>query len=394
MKKIKNFFLIASPLILFFLLFNFNSYRQNFILANKKDLYFSDEEMRIFYRTWEMMNKYFVEPEKIDKEKAILEASRGLLRSLNDPYSEIYDENQTKIFEEDMSGFFGGVGMEIGIRNGILTVISPLEGTPAERAGIKPGDKILKINGEDTSNMPLDIAVTKIRGKPGTKVVLTIYRDEWLEPKDLEIIREEIKIPVIKYKLISKNVGYIKINNFNLTTYNEFIKAYRDLQKRGAKYWILDLRNNPGGFLEVAIQMSEIFLPRGRVILKELKRDKVMSVIKSEGPGNLSNLKMVILINEGSASASEIFAGALRDNLGVKLIGSKSYGKGSVQQVFRLEGKMLKITIAYWLTPKDVKIEGNGLKPDIEVKEIEKEKIKNELDDPVIKKGVEVVKGL
>jgi len=381
-------------LILFFLLFNFNSYRQNFILANKKDLYFSDEEMRIFYRTWEMMNKYFVEPEKIDKEKAILEASRGLLRSLNDPYSEIYDENQTKIFEEDMSGFFGGVGMEIGIRNGILTVISPLEGTPAERAGIKPGDKILKINGEDTSNMPLDIAVTKIRGKPGTKVVLTIYRDEWLEPKDLEIIREEIKIPVIKYKLISKNVGYIKINNFNLTTYNEFIKAYRDLQKRGAKYWILDLRNNPGGFLEVAIQMSEIFLPRGRVILKELKRDKVMSVIKSEGPGNLSNLKMVILINEGSASASEIFAGALRDNLGVKLIGSKSYGKGSVQQVFRLEGKMLKITIAYWLTPKDVKIEGNGLKPDIEVKEIEKEKIKNELDDPVIKKGVEVVKGL
>ena len=381
-------------MILFFLLFNFNSYRQNFILANKKDLYFSDEEMRIFYRTWEMMNKYFVEPEKIDKEKAILEASRGLLRSLNDPYSEIYDENQTKIFEEDMSGFFGGVGMEIGIRNGILTVISPLEGTPAERAGIKPGDKILKINGEDTSNMPLDIAVTKIRGKPGTKVVLTIYRDEWLEPKDLEIIREEIKIPVIKYKLISKNVGYIKINNFNLTTYNEFIKAYRDLQKRGAKYWILDLRNNPGGFLEVAIQMSEIFLPRGRVILKELKRDKVMSVIKSEGPGNLSNLKMVILINEGSASASEIFAGALRDNLGVKLIGSKSYGKGSVQQVFRLEGKMLKITIAYWLTPKDVKIEGNGLKPDIEVKEIEKEKIKNELDDPVIKKGVEVVKGL
>jgi carboxyl-terminal processing protease len=350
--------------------------------------------MKIFYRTWEIMNKFFVEPEKINKEKAILEASRGLLRSLDDPYSEIYDENQTKIFEEDMSGSFGGVGMEIGIRNGVLTVISPLEGTPAERAGIKPGDKILKINGEDTSNMPLDLAVTKIRGKPGTKVVLTIYRDEWLEPKDLEIIREEIKIPAVKYKLISGNVGYIKINNFNLTTYNEFVKAYKMLQKRGAKYWILDLRNNPGGFLEVAIQMSEIFLPRGQVILQELKRDKTVSKIKSEGPGNLNNLKMVVLINGGSASASEIFAGALRDNLGVKLIGSKSYGKGSVQQVFRLDGKMLKITIAYWLTPNGVKLEGNGLKPDIEVKEIEKEKIKTELDDPVIKKGIEVVRGL
>jgi len=381
-------------LALFFLLFNFNSYRQNFILADQKDLYFSNKEMRIFYRTWEIMNKFFVEPEKIDKEKAILEASRGLLKSLNDPYSEIYDENQTKIFEEDMSGSFGGVGMEIGIRNGVLTVISPLEGTPAERAGIKPGDKILKINGEDTSNMPLDVAVTKIRGKAGTKVILTIYRDEWLEPKDLEIIREEIKIPAVKYKLLSGNIGYIKVNNFNLTTYNEFIKAYKNLQKGGAKYWILDLRNNPGGFLEVAIQMSEMFLPRGQVILQELKRDKTISKIKSEGPGNLSNLKMVILINEGSASASEIFAGALRDNLGVKIIGSKSYGKGSVQQVFRLDGKMLKITIAYWLTPNGTKLEGNGLKPDIEVKEIEKEKIKNELDDPVIKKGIEVVRGL
>jgi carboxyl-terminal processing protease len=394
MKKFKNFFLLAFPLALFFLLFNFNSYRQNFLLANQGNLYFSDEEMKIFYRTWEIMNKFFVEPEKINKEKAILEASRGLLRSLDDPYSEIYDENQTKIFEEDMSGSFGGVGMEIGIRNGVLTVISPLEGTPAERAGIKPGDKILKINGEDTSNMPLDLAVTKIRGKPGTKVVLTIYRDEWLEPKDLEIIREEIKIPAVKYKLISGNVGYIKINNFNLTTYNEFVKAYKMLQKRGAKYWILDLRNNPGGFLEVAIQMSEIFLPRGQVILQELKRDKTVSKIKSEGPGNLNNLKMVVLINGGSASASEIFAGALRDNLGVKLIGSKSYGKGSVQQVFRLDGKMLKITIAYWLTPNGIKLEGNGLKPDIEVKEIEKEKIKTELDDPVIKKGIEVVRGL
>lgn len=340
------------------------------------------------------MNNYFVEPEKIDRKKAILEASRGLLRSLDDPYSEIFDEKQAKIFEEDMSGSFAGVGMEIGIRKGVLTVISLLEGTPAERAGIKSGDKILKIDGEDTSNLTLEEAVSKIRGQPGTKVTLTIYRDEWLEPKDFTLIRETINIPVVKSKLLLKNIGYIKLNTFNLTTYSEFIKAYLNLKNKGAKYWILDLRNNPGGYLEVAIQLAESFLPRGQIILKEQKRDKSTTNIISEGPGNLNNLKMVILVNEGSASASEILAGALRDNLGIKLIGKKTYGKGSVQQIFPLDGKMIKLTVAYWLTPQGIKLEGTGLKPDIEVEEIEREKIKSELDDPVIRKAIQVVKGL
>ena len=291
-----------------------------------------------------------------------------------------------------MTGSFGGVGMEIGIKNGVLTVIAPLEGTPADRAGIKSGDKILKINGESTENMLLDVAVSKIRGKPGTKVVLTIYRDEWVEPRDIEIIREIINIPIIKYKILEKNIGYIKLNSFNIKSYPEFLKAYNNLKKRGAKYYILDLRNNPGGYLDVAIQISELFVPRGKIILQEQKRDQSVTKIYSNGPGILKDIKMVVLINNGSASASEILSGALRDNLGFKLIGEKSYGKGSVQQVFNLDGKLLKLTIAYWLTPKGLKLEGNGLKPDYEVKEIEKEKIKTELDDPVIKKAIEVLR--
>ncbi len=361
----------------------------NRALANTvADKFFSYQNFLIFFKTWDIIKKNYVEPEKINPEKAILEASRGLLRSLDDAYSDILDEKQVKIFQEDLSGSFGGVGFEIGIRNGILTVIAPLEGTPAERAGFKPGDKILKINGEDTTNMSLEEAVYKIRGKPGTKVVLTIFRDEWIEPKDFEITREEIKVPAVKTKLIEPNIGYIKINSFNSQTVFEFIKAYSDLKNKGAKKFILDLRNNPGGYLGVAIKMSEYFVPRGKIILKERERNKAVKPIISEGSVSIKE-PVVILINKGSASASEIFAAALRDNLGVKIIGEKSFGKGSVQQTFPLNGKLLKLTTAYWLTPKGEKIEGNGLKPDIEVKDTLSE---STTTDAILEKAIEIIK--
>ena len=341
----------------------------------------------MFLRAWEIINKNFVDPQKIDSDKAMFEATRGLLHSLDDPYSDLLSEKQKKIFEEDLSGSFGGVGMEIGIRKGVLTVIAPLEGTPAERAGLKAGDKILKINNEATDNMSLEEAVSKIRGEPGTKVTLTIFRDEWLEPKDFEITREVINVPIVKTKFISPNIGYIKVNSFGTTVYSEFVQAYQQLKNQGANKFIIDLRNNPGGYLEMAIKMSELFLPRGKIILKEVKRNEGIKSIISEGPGMI-NEEVVILINKGSASASEIFAAALRDNLGVKLIGEKSFGKGSVQQTFPLNGNLLKLTIAYWLTPQGVKLEGNGLKPDIEVKE-PKEETKQ---DPVLDKAIEVLK--
>ena len=343
----------------------------------------------MFLKAWEIMKKNYVDPQKIDPDKAIFEATRGLLKSLDDPYSDFLSEQQKKIFEEDLAGSFGGIGFEIGFRKGFLTVIAPLEGTPAERAGLRAGDKILKVNGEETENMSLEEAVSKIRGRPGTKVILTIIREEWIEPKDFEITREVINVPVIKSKFIAPDIGYIKINSFGAKTYSEFLRDYYSLKNQGSRKFIIDLRNNPGGFLEMAIKMSELFLPRGKIILKEVTRGEGTKTILSEGPGNLVSEKIVILINKGSASASEIFAGSLKDNLGTKLIGEKTYGKGSVQQAFTLNGNLLKLTIAYWLTPQGTKIEGNGLKPDIEVKDNEETK-----EDEVLDKAVEVIRNL
>ncbi len=347
----------------------------------------------MFLSAWEIIRKNFVDVSKVDSEKAMFEATRGLVRSLNDPYSDFLSDRQAKIFEEDLKGSFGGVGFEIGIRNGFLTVIAPLEGTPAERAGFKPGDKILKINNESTDNMSLEEAVSKIRGKPGTKVTLTIFRDGWSESKDFEITREIIDVPVIKSKLIEPNIGYIKINSFNAKTYSDFVKEFYSLKNKGANKFIIDLRNNPGGYLEVAIELSELFLRRGEVVLKEKERNVAERSIISNGPGIFAKEKIIILINKGSASASEIFASALRDNLGIKLVGEKSFGKGSVQKIFNISSNggnknILKLTIAYWLTPKGIKLEGNGLVPDIEVKDT---LLESTSTDAILNKAIEII---
>jgi carboxyl-terminal processing protease len=349
---------------------------------------FGEEYNKLFSEVWKKIKENFVDKKKINPQKAAFEAIRGLVRSLDDPYSDLYTPMQSKIFEEDLKGSFCGIGIEIGIRNNLLTVISPLEGTPAARAKIKAGDVISKINGEDTTNISLEEAVSKIRGECGTKVKLTIIREGWKEEKDFELTREEIKIKAVESKFIEPDIGYIKINTFNQNTIPEFVEKFNKLSKEGANKYILDLRNNPGGYLDVAIQMSEFFIPRGKIILKETGKDGKEKVIRSEGPGTLKDIKVVVLVNKGSASASEIFAGALRDNLGIKLIGEKTFGKGSVQQVFKINSYLLKLTIAYWLTPKGAKLEGNGLEPDIKVVD------KNPEDniDEVLNKGIEILK--
>jgi carboxyl-terminal processing protease len=349
---------------------------------------FGEEYNKLFSEVWAKIKENFVDQKRVNPEKAGFEAVRGIVRSLDDPYSDLYTPQESKIFEEDLKGSFCGIGIEIGIRNNLLTVISPLENTPAAKAKIKAGDIITKINGEDTSNISLEEAVSKIRGECGTKVKLTIIREGWKEEKDFELIREEIKIKAVEGKFIEPDIGYIKINTFNQNTIPEFVEKFNELSKNGANKYILDLRNNPGGYLDVAIQMSEFFVPRGKIILKEIwGREQKEKVIRSEGPGTLKDLKVVILVNKGSASASEIFAGALRDNLGVKLIGEKTFGKGSVQEVFKIDSYLLKLTIAYWLTPDGVKLEGNGLEPDIKVVD------KNPDDnvDEVLNRAIEIL---
>lgn len=353
---------------------------------------FKQEYSDLLLNVWNKINNYYIEQEKINPDKAALGAIRGLIKSLDDPYSEIYTPDQAKIFEQDLEGKFCGMGAEIGIRNNVLTIISPLEGSPAEKIGLKAGDLILKINKEETSQMTLEEAVFKIRGECGTKVVLTIFRDSWQKEKDFEITREEIKIAAVKSRLISPNIGYIKINTFNQNTVAEFVEVYQNLKINGADRFIIDLRNNPGGYLETAIDLSELFIPRGKVILKEIwGKEKKKKTVLSQGNGGLAKEKIVVLVNRGSASAAEIFAGTLRDNLGIKLIGEKTFGKGSVQQVFKIKNYLLKLTVAYWLTPSEIKLEGQGLKPDIE---IEDKKDNNNQQDLILEKAKEIISSL
>jgi carboxyl-terminal processing protease len=351
---------------------------------------FNTKHFQVFWQTWGKIKSEYVDKEKINNNKAAFEAARGLVRSLNDPYSDLYEKDKAKIFEEDLSGSFGGVGMEIGEKKGLITVIAPLEGTPAQKAGIKAGDIIMKINDEDATNLSTEEAVSRIRGKIGTKVKLTLMRDGWKQARDFEIIRAKIEVPAIKSKFYKPNIGYIKINTFNPKTVPEFALAYTKLQKLGAKKFILDLRNNPGGFLEISISLSEFFLERGKIIVKELwggqnNREKL---ILSEGPGTLGKIKMIILVNKGSASASEIFAGALRDNLAVKILGEKSYGKGSIQQMFQIDDNLLKLTVGYWFTPKGLKLEGKGIEPDVKLED----KTPDDDRDDVLNRAIEYAK--
>ncbi|GIW66449.1 MAG: peptidase S41 [Candidatus Parcubacteria bacterium] len=390
-KVIKNykFYLLIFILTLnIALAFNITNSRKNYSFNFFSLPQFKEEYNNLLIEVWQKINEHYIEQGKINPDKAAFEAVRGIIKSLDDPYSEIFTPSQAKIFEENLQGSFCGIGAEIGIKNNTLTIISPLPNTPAEKAGLKAGDFILKIDNENTANMTLDEAVSKIRGECNKKVILTIFRESWNNERDIEIIRDEIKIQVIESKFLEPNIGYIKINTFNQKTVDEFKNAWRNLKAQKADRFIIDLRNNPGGYLDTAIEISELFIPQGRIILKELwGKEKIKKEITSKGQGVLSKEKIVVLINKGSASASEIFAGALRDNLGIKLIGEKTFGKGSVQQVFYLRGGYtLKLTIAYWLTPSGLKIEGNGLKPDIEI-----EDKKDEINDLILEKAKEII---
>ena len=332
---------------------------------------FTSKHFKVFWDTWDRIKSDYVDKEKINNDKAAFEAARGLVRSLDDPYSDLYEKKKAKVFEDDLQGEFGGVGMEISEKKGLVTVVAPLEGTPADKAGIKAGDIIMKIDGEDATNITVEEAVQKIRGKVGTKVVLTLMREGWKDTKDFTVIRGNIEVPAVKSEFYKPNIGYININTFNPKTVSEFTSAYNKLKKSGARKFILDLRNNPGGYLEIAVKLSEFFLKKGQVVVKEKWGGAVNSdkTEISKGPGNLKKLRMVVLVNKGSASASEIFAGALRDNLGTKILGEKSYGKGSIQQMFQIDDNLLKLTVGYWFTPKGLKLEGKGIEPDIKLED-------------------------
>ena len=350
-------------------------------------------DFSLFWEVYHRLQEKFVDKGKFDIQKMIYGAISGMVKSLGDPYTVFFPPEETKRFEEDVKGVFEGVGMEIGIKKGQLQVIAPLEGTPAQRAGLRSGDKILKINDTETSDLTIDEAVDLIRGPKGTEVTLTIFREEWKKTKEIKLMRDVIEVPSLKREIKEidgQKIAYIQLYQFSENASFDFRKAAIEILTSPAQKIILDLRNNPGGYLEVAQDITGWFLEKGKIVVIEDFGQGNEQEYKAQGPGTFSDYKIVILINQGSASASEILAGAIRDNLKVKLIGKKSFGKGTVQELASLkDNSLIKITIAHWRLPAGQLIEKNGLNPDYEVN-LTDEDIKAG-KDPQLDKAIEVL---
>ena len=350
-----------------------------------------DLDFSLFWEAYYTLKERFVDAEKIGNKQILYGAISGMVKSLNDPYTIFLPPDDSKRFLEDVKGQFEGIGIEIGIKKGQLQVISPLEGTPAQKAGLKAGDKILAVNGTSTADLTIEEAVNLIRGPKGTSVTLTIFRSDWEKPKEVTITRDIILIPSLKWELKDGEIAYLKIYQFSEKAIFDFDKVASQILNSPAKKIILDLRNNPGGYLEVAQDIAGWFVERGKIVAIEDFGGKRKNIeYKSKGNGKLGKYPIIVLINQGSASASEILAGCLRDNLNVQLIGEKSFGKGSVQELKKLkDNSSLKITVAKWLTPKGELITDKGLEPDIKV-EMESDEEK----DLQLEKALEIIKNL
>ncbi|MFZ3136897.1 MAG: S41 family peptidase [Thermodesulfovibrionales bacterium] len=324
------------------------------------------DELRVFSEAMSIVRKNYVEDTK--PKDLVYGAIKGMLGSL-DPHSAFMSPEQFKEMQVDTKGEFGGIGIQIGVKDGMLTVIAPIEDTPAYKAGIKAGDKIIKINNEFTKDMSLHDAVSKMRGAPSSSVKITVIREGWKETKDFTIVREIIKIKSVKSKLIEDSIGYVKINQFQEQTSSDLSSAIEKLTQQNITALILDLRNNPGGLLNSAVDVSSQFLLSGKLVvfIKDRKGEKIE--YRSSTNKLNSNIPMVVLVNQGSASASEIVAGALKDWNRAVIIGTQTFGKGSVQSVVPLgDGSALRLTTARYYTPKGVSIQTTGIAPDIMVK--------------------------
>jgi carboxyl-terminal processing protease len=315
-------------------------------------------------------------------------ALSGIISSLDDPYSVFFDPKTAEEFKQELEGTFSGIGAELGIKNNQLTIIAPLPDTPAERAGLKAGDRILAIDSRDTTDMALDYAVSIIRGEKGTDVTLTTWREEWDKAQDFKITRDTIEVASVKWEM-KDDIAHIEINHFNEDTERRFDQAVAELITKNPKGLILDLRNNPGGFLNTAVEVAGEWIENDVIVVEQID-DGQRNEERSTGLARLQNLKTVVLVNQGSASASEIVAGALQDYGKATLVGEKTFGKGSVQNLEPLrDGSAVKITVAEWLTPKGRLIDKEGIVPDVEIKLTEEDY--NAERDPQMDKAIEII---
>lgn len=388
-KKIVNiFFTISLFLFIFGLGYKIGEYqtkketiiRPNYNINNTypKDEKIKNIDFDLFWETWEKVEQKFIDRKKLDPKKMFYGAIKGMVASLEDPYTFFLTPEENKQSKDDLGGKFEGIGAQLGLKNNRIVIIAPLKNSPAEKAGVKAGDYINKVDGQETKGWTLPQAVSKIRGPKGTKVTLTLEREN--KTFDVSIIRDQIKVNSIELsyekKLDCKDncplVAYVKINQFGDETNYEWDNTVNEIknkwQQGAIKGMIIDLRDNPGGYLESAVYIASDFLPINSLVVKQESSKNNNYEYKVSRLARLENIPLVVIINKGSASASEILAGSLRDHKKATIIGEKSFGKGSVQEALDLkEGAGLHVTIAKWILPNGEWINSKGIKPDIEI---------------------------
>jgi carboxyl-terminal processing protease len=351
-------------------------------------------DLEPFWKVLALLEERFVSAkgEDISEEKKVFGAISGLVEAYGDPYTTFFPPKENENFQESLTGAFQGIGAEIGIRDDKLVVVSPLKDSPAEKAGLLPEDQIIAIDGESAIGFSVEEAVNIIRGEKGTEVVLTIIRKDLPESIDVSIVRDRISLPTLDTE-IRGDVFIISLYNFNATAPDEFRQALREFVRSKRHKLVLDLRGNPGGFLEGAVDITSWFLPLGEtVVVEDFGKGEDNRVFRSKGYNIFNNkLKMVVLVNKGSASASEIVAGALREHGIATLVGETTFGKGSVQELLDVtDNTAIKITIARWLTPEGNSISNGGLVPDVAV-ELTREDVEKEIDTQ-LEKAIEILK--
>ncbi len=410
-KKITNILLVLSVgIFLFGLGFKFGEHKNRFNLVNGiqdsspnsskvsaatdgKNLDFS-----LFWDAWDALDRKYVDKNKLNSQKKYYGAIKGMVSSVEDPYTFFLTPDENKDAKNDLGGIFQGIGAQLGLKDNRVIIVAPLKNSPAQKAGIKAGDYVNKVDDHTTKGWTLPQAVSKIRGPKGTKVKLTIERNS--KEFTYEILRDEIKIESVELTYETKNnqkIAHLKVNQFGDSTEDEWNKAVEEIvslwQKKDIKGIILDLRDNPGGYLESSVELASEFIPQGKVVVKQestVTQSKTYDVLR---PGRLLDIPVVILINKGSASASEILAGALRDHRRAKLVGEKSFGKGSVQEAIDLkDGAGIHITVAKWILPNGDWINGKGIQPDVVVENKIKEgnSLKRD-DDAQLDKALELM---
>jgi carboxyl-terminal processing protease len=327
-----------------------------------------EERVQILWQIWDILDREYIKPDQLNPREMMYGAASGMVSSLGDPHTAFVEPVPAAILEEDMQGSFEGIGATVEMVEGRLVIARPLPSSPALKADLRAGDIVLEVDGQPLEGKTLLEAISLIRGPRGTSVTLLIQREGVAEPFGVAVVRDRIDLPIVESRMLDNDIGYLRLTEFNAVSEERVRTALKDLLGAKPRGIIFDLRGNPGGYLQMAIDISSEFLPEGTVILKEEERGKPIKEDRVTRSGIATKVPLVVLVNSGSASAAEIVAGAIQENQRGILIGERTYGKGSVQNTHRLQdGASLRVTIARWNLPSGKNLDGNGIGPDIQV---------------------------